>query len=105
MRLTPQKRQEEFGGLDEVVGADGDREVDRIEVGLATEATAKIRLGVDRRLRLPAVGTDEHESPITTLVWPVQVPDQPIDWNLVTQSPQEVVVEPFPRRLAEVTVV
>lgn len=87
MRLVPQKRQEEFDGLDEVIFADGDREVDRIEVGLAAEATSEVRLGVDRRFRLPAARTDEYEAAITMLVWPVQVPDQAVDGNLVTQAP------------------
>ncbi len=98
--LTPQERQEIFDALDEVVVANSDCEVDRVEVRLATEATAKIRLTFDRRLRLAAARTDEHESAATTLVRPIQVPDQPVDRNFVTQATQEFVVKTFPRRYA-----
>ena len=79
MRLTPQERQEELDGLDEIVVANSDREVDRIVVGLAVEATTEIRLAFDPRFRLPATGTEERKPAVTTLVWPVQVPDQPAD--------------------------
>ena len=82
--LTPQERQEELDGLREIVVQHGDREIDRVEVCLAVEATTKIRLAFDRRLRLAAAWTDEAEPTVTTTVRPTQVPDQPVGRNVVT---------------------
>jgi hypothetical protein len=61
----------------------GDREIDWIEIRLATETTSEIRLAFDVRYRFVAAGTEKDESAVSTLVWPVQVLDEPIDRNLI----------------------
>ena len=59
------------------------REVDGIEVGFAVEATSEIGATIHGGLGLVAVWADEHELSGSYLVGPAEMPDQPINGNVV----------------------
>ena len=51
----------------------GDREINRIEVGLAREAAAQVCAGVDCGTVLVATWAEERELPLALLVRPVEL--------------------------------
>src|SRR5208282_2963776 len=82
-----QKVFEEVDRLDKVTSGDEHHEVDGVEVLLTSEATAQIRLGVDRGLRLAATRADEREPSFTLLAAPVQMlDDDTLQGNLVAET-------------------
>ena len=55
--VARQHCREEVDSFDEVVGSDGQQEVDGIEVGLAGETAAEVRSGIDCRAKFLAPRT------------------------------------------------
>src|SRR5208283_1563272 len=89
-----QKVFQEVDRLDKVTSGDQHHEVDGVEVLLTAEATAQIRLGIDRGLRLTATRADEREPSFTSLAGPVQVlGDDTLQGNLVSKTKQQLARE------------
>ena len=68
----PRPRMFEVHGGCEIAGLDQDGQVDRVEVGFATEAARKVRAWIDQGKEFAASGTEQAGATIRLLVWPVQ---------------------------------
>jgi hypothetical protein len=82
--LAREERLEELDGIHELAVADVDGKVDRVEVDLAVKATAQIRVAFDGREELAALGTEKDESPVPSFVRPVELLDQPVQRNVIS---------------------
>jgi hypothetical protein len=86
---------EEPDGVREVTVADLESEVDGVEVDFAVKTTSQIRVVFDGREELAALGTEEDESPVPPFVRPVELLDQLIQWDFISDLAEQVVAETF----------
>ena len=89
--LFRQQRLEELNGVSEIAFHDSHREVDGVEVRVAAKAMTEIGFAMDPRFGFVALWTEKYEPPLSLFVWPLEMLDDPVRWDVVTKAAQQLV--------------